>query len=43
MLLSQLIDADELTGLSAEELREMLVKLDDDVVDSETEVVAVTQ
>jgi hypothetical protein len=43
MLLSQLIDADELTGLSPEELREMLVKLDDEVVSSETEVVAVTK
>jgi hypothetical protein len=43
MLLSQLIDADELVGLSAEELREMLVKLDDDIANSETEVVAVTK
>lgn len=43
MLLSQLIDADELTDLSPEELREMLVKLDDEVVSSEAEVVAVTE
>lgn len=32
MLLSQLIDADELQGLSPEELREMILKLDDEVV-----------
>jgi len=38
MLLAQLIDTDELMGLSPEELREMLVKLDDEVVDGTTEV-----
>jgi hypothetical protein len=43
MLLAQLIDMDELMGLSPEELREMLVKLDDEVVQSTTEVVAVTK
>jgi hypothetical protein len=43
MLLAQLIDVDELTELSSEELREMLVKLDDEVVGSTTEVVAVTK
>lgn len=32
MLLAQLIDMDELMGVSPEELREMLVKLDDEVV-----------
>jgi hypothetical protein len=32
MLLAQLIDVDELMDLSPEELREMLVKLDDEVV-----------
>ncbi|MEU5849326.1 hypothetical protein [Saccharopolyspora shandongensis] len=32
MILSQLVDADELNSLSPEELREMLAKLDDDVV-----------
>ena len=43
MLLSQLIDAEEFQGLSAEDLREMLVKLDDDIMGSATEVVAVTK
>jgi hypothetical protein len=32
MLLAQLIDADALKTLSAEELREMILKLDDEVV-----------
>jgi hypothetical protein len=32
MILSQLVDADELTSLSPEELRNMLSRLDDDVV-----------
>jgi hypothetical protein len=32
MLLAQLIDVEELESLSAEELRELLVKLDDEVV-----------
>jgi hypothetical protein len=32
MILSQLIDADELMALSPEELREMILKLDDEVV-----------
>ncbi|MEV6230115.1 hypothetical protein AB0L88_19875 [Saccharopolyspora shandongensis] len=37
MILSQLVDADELNSLSPEELREMLAKLDDDVVYGEEE------
>ncbi|MFL6126970.1 hypothetical protein [Actinophytocola sp.] len=32
MILSQLVDADELNSLSPEELREMLARLDDEVV-----------
>ncbi len=43
MLLAQLIDMDELMGVAPEELREMLVKLDDEVVQGTTEVVAVTR
>lgn len=43
MLLAQLIDMDELMGLSPEDLREMLVKLDDEVVSSTTDVVSVTK
>lgn len=43
MLLAQLIDVDELMELSSEELREMLVKLDDEVVSNTTDVVALTK
>jgi hypothetical protein len=43
MMLAQLIDMDELMGVSPEELREMLVKLDDEVVQGTTEVVTVTK
>jgi hypothetical protein len=32
MILSQLVDADELKALSPEELRNMLARLDDEVV-----------
>jgi len=43
MLLAQLIDTDELMGLSPEELREMLVKLDDEVVQGTADTVSATQ
>jgi len=43
MMLAQLIDMDELMGVSPEELQEMLVKLDDEVVQGTTEVVTVTK
>lgn len=32
MILSQLVDADELKALSPEELRDMILRLDDEVV-----------
>ena len=32
MVLSQLVDADELKAMSPEELRDMLASLDDDVI-----------
>jgi hypothetical protein len=32
MVLSQLVDADELKAMSPEELRDMLANLDDDVI-----------
>ena len=32
MILSQLVEADEITALSPEELRELIVRLDDEVV-----------
>jgi hypothetical protein len=38
MLLAQLIDADELGELSPDELREMILKLDDEVVYGSSEV-----
>lgn len=38
MLLAQLIDVDELESLAPEELRELLVKLDDEVVLGTTEL-----
>jgi hypothetical protein len=40
MLLAQLIDADELKSLSPEELREMLLKVDDEVVYGSSNVVS---
>ncbi|CRK56751.1 hypothetical protein [Alloactinosynnema sp. L-07] len=39
-LLAQLIDTDELKALDPEELRDMLAKLDDDVVYGTNEVLA---
>lgn len=38
MILSQLVDADELKALSPEELRNMILKLDDEVVYGSSEV-----
>jgi hypothetical protein len=35
MVLSQLVDADELKAMSPEELRDMLASLDDDVIYAE--------
>lgn len=35
MVLSQLVDADELKAMSPEELRDMLANLDDDVIYAE--------
>jgi hypothetical protein len=43
MLLAQLIDMDELMDLSPEQLREMLVKLDDEVVQGTAGTVSVTE
>ncbi|PRY44824.1 hypothetical protein [Umezawaea tangerina] len=37
MVLSQLVDADELKAMSPEELRDMLANLDDDVIYAEDE------
>lgn len=41
MILSQLVDADEMLSLSPEELREMIVRLDDEVVHGNAEVLSV--
>jgi hypothetical protein len=38
VILSQLVDADELKALSPEELRNMILKLDDEVVYGSSEV-----
>jgi hypothetical protein len=37
MILSQLVDADELKALTPEELRDMILRLDDEVVYGESE------
>lgn len=37
MILSQLVDADELKALTPEELRDMILRLDDEVVYGATE------
>jgi hypothetical protein len=39
MILSQLVDSDELKGLSPEELREMILALDEEVVFGSSEVI----
>lgn len=41
MILSQLVEADELMALSPEELREMITRLDDEVVHGNAEVLSV--
>lgn len=41
MILSQLVDAEELEGLSPEELRDMLLALDDELLFGDDEVIEV--
>lgn len=40
MILSQLVEADELMAMSPQELREMIVRLDDEVVHGNAEILA---
>lgn len=40
MILSQLVDADELMSLSPQELREMICRLDDEVVNGSGEILS---
>lgn len=41
MILSQLVEADELMALSPQELREMVARLDDEVVHGNAEILTV--
>jgi hypothetical protein len=43
MILSQLVEADELMAMSPEELREMIVRLDDEVVHGNAEILSVEE
>lgn len=40
MILSQLVDADEMMAMSPDELREMLIQLDGEIVNGDGEILA---